>query len=147
LGVNALNPNNITSSQVFARMQELVKKYDLQEHVMFVTDFLDAAEVIRLLQLSDVALMPYDPLGEGSSGATRAVLSASRPVIITHSHIFSNLKNVGYRIADNKPESIAAAVTKFFEDSVFYSKQKQQVRTYIQANSWEKSSREYLQNF
>lgn len=147
LGVNALNPNNITSSQVFARMQELVKKYDLQKHVMFVTDFLDAAEVIKLLQLSDVALMPYDPLGEGSSGATRAALSASRPVVITHSHIFSNLKNVGYRIADNKHESIAAAVTRFFEDSVFYSKQKQQVQSYIQANSWEKSSREYLKNF
>lgn len=144
LSINAVNNDNMTSAGVFRQMKNLVEKYNLQKNVLFIPEFIEKQEIIKLLHLADILLLPYDDLGEGASGAVRYSLSARRPVITTNSDIFNDLGGVVYRIDDNTPETIAVAVKTLLDDESLYQYQVALATDFVKRNSWEKQSREYL---
>lgn len=146
LAVNAVSPNNSTSSATFEKMQQKVKELGIEENVMFFPDFLEKPEIIMLLQMADVVVMPYADLKEGASGAVRTCMSALRPVIITNSFMFKSLK-AGWRIENNHPQTIAEAVKKLTSDSALYQDELAQVTEFVRTQSWEKISREFLLEF
>ncbi|HLD04068.1 MAG TPA: glycosyltransferase [Candidatus Dojkabacteria bacterium] len=143
LSVNALNPNNITSSATFDRMKKLARDLDLQKNVIFISEFLAVEEIIKLLQASDVIVLPYQDVREGASGAVRTSFSAVRPVIITESQIMSEL-TAGYRIKSSQPEEIAGAVLKLINDEKLSQTVVAGIKKFILENSWEKITRDYL---
>jgi len=144
LSVNALNTDNSTSTAVSRQMRDLIAKYNLEKHVIFIPEFIEKEEIIKLLHLADILLLPYDELAEGASGAVRYSLAARRPVITTNSAIFGDLGDSIYRIEDNSPETIAKAVKTLLEDENSYIKQLTLASQFVKNNSWEKQSREYL---
>ncbi|HRO65337.1 MAG TPA: glycosyltransferase [Candidatus Dojkabacteria bacterium] len=144
LSVNAVNTDNSTSSAVFHQMKEMVKENNLEDNVIFVSDFIEKQEIIKLLHIADVIVLPYSDLQEGASGAVRYSFASQRPVVISNSAIFSDLGDVGYRIGDNKPQTIVDGVKRLFEDNNLYQSELSKVRRYVEENSWEKQSREVL---
>lgn len=144
LAINAVSPNNSTSSNVFGKMQELVKKNGLEENVLLFPEFLEKSEIITLLHLSDLIVMPYDDLKEGASGAVRTCMAALRPVIITDSFIFKSLE-AGYKIEDNETGSIASAVEMLMKDVDLYHEELERTKVFVKAQSWERLSRKFLE--
>ena len=144
LSINAVNTDNSTSSAVFNQMQSRVKEYNLEENVISISDFIEKQEIIKLLHLADVVVLPYSDLHEGASGAVRYSFASQRPVIISNSAIFSDLGDVGYRINDNKPQTIADGVITLLSDNNLYQKELFKVRRYAEENSWERQSRKVL---
>lgn len=143
IGVNALNIDNSTSAGTYEEMKETIIKKGLDDNVIIVTEFLELVEVIKLLQISDMIVLPYPELKEGASGAVRTAMAAKRPVIITHSHIFSDLE-VGYRIEDNRPETIAKGINRLIIDKNLYKKELDSIVSYNKKYSWDQMSIEYL---
>lgn len=144
LSINAVNIENSTSSAVFNHMKDKVKENNLEDNVIFISDFIEKQEIIKLLHLADVIVLPYPDLQEGASGAVRYSFSSQRPVLITNSAIFSDLSGVGYRIENNKSETIADGVKRLLIDDNLYQSELVKVRNYVDENSWEKQSRELL---
>lgn len=144
LSINAVNTDNSTSSAVFNQMKEKVRENHLEDNVIFVSDFIEKQEIIKLLHLADLIVLPYSDLQEGASGAVRYSFASQRPVIITNSAIFSDLGDVGYRINDNKPQTIADAVKKLLSERSLYQRELSKVRKYVEENSWERQGREVL---
>ncbi|MCA9382767.1 glycosyltransferase [Candidatus Dojkabacteria bacterium] len=143
ISATALNTDNITSSATYEQMQQAIRNDDLEDNVIAITDFIDTAEVIKLLQIADIVMFAYPDLKEGASGAVRKSFAALRPVVITNSHIFRDL-DVGYRIENNQPEVIASAVTKLFEDQDLYNKEYQSIVDKVKNESWGIISEKYL---
>ncbi|HRP37461.1 MAG TPA: glycosyltransferase, partial [Candidatus Dojkabacteria bacterium] len=83
LSVNAVNTDNSTSSAVFHQMKEMVKENNLEDNVIFVSDFIEKQEIIKLLHIADVIVLPYSDLQEGASGAVRYSFASQRPVVIS----------------------------------------------------------------
>ena len=144
LSINAVNTDNSTSSSVFNQMQSRVMEYHLEENVIFVSDFIEKQEIIKLLHLADLVVLPYSELQEGASGAVRYSFASQRPVIISNSAIFSDLGDVGYRINDNKPLTIADGVKTLLADNNLYQNELAKVQKYIEENSWERQSQKIL---
>jgi glycosyltransferase involved in cell wall biosynthesis len=144
LSINAVNTDNSTSSAIFKQMLDKVREYDLENNVIFVSDFIEKQEIIKLLHIADLIVLPYSDLQEGASGAVRYSFASQRPVLITNSAIFSDLAEVGYRIANNKPETIADGVKRLLTDNSLYQSELLKVCNYVDENSWEKQSREIL---
>ena len=147
LSVNAVNTDNSTSSAVFKQMQDRVEENNLQKNVIFISEFIEKQEIIKLLHIADLILLPYSDLQEGASGAVRYSFASQRPVIISDSAIFSDLGDVGFKINDNKPQSIADGVKTLLESINLYQSELSKVREYVKENSWERQSRWHLEVF
>lgn len=144
LSINAVNTDNSTSSAVFNQMKEKVTENNLEDNVIFVSDFIEKQEIIKLLHIADLIVLPYSDLQEGASGAVRYSFASQRPVIISNSAIFSDLGGVGYRINDNKPQTIAEGVKILLSDNNLYQKELAKVQKYVEENSWESQSQKIL---
>jgi len=145
LSVNALNYENSTSQSVLKQMQKLVDKYSLHKNVIFITDFIEKQEIVKILHLADLLVLPYDHLEEGASGAVRYCLASERPVIVSESPIFRDLTDAVFRIPNNNPDTITSAVKQLLEDRELYNKQIKSGSKFVGRNSWESQSRLYLQ--
>ncbi|HRN71057.1 MAG TPA: glycosyltransferase, partial [Candidatus Woesebacteria bacterium] len=144
LSINAVNTDNSTSSAEFNQMKEKVRENNLEDNVIFVSDFIEKQEIIKLLHIADLIVLPYSDLQEGASGAVRYSFASQRPVIISNSAIFSDLGDVGYRINDNKPQTIAEGVKILLSDNNLYQKELAKVQKYVEENSWESQSQKIL---
>ena len=145
LVINALNPNNSTSSTVYKQMQQYIKLQNLENHVVLISDFLKTIEVVKLLQLADIVVLAYADVQEGASGAVRTSIGAKRPIMLSQSYIFNNL-DIGIRIPDNKPETIANTLSKLLKDKTELARLQAKVVEYNQDHNWEKASLAYLTN-
>lgn len=143
LAINAVNPNNSTSNKVFQQIQTYINENKLANNVILISKFLDTAEIVKLLHLSDMAVLAYGDVKEGASGAVRTCIGARRPIIITNSYIFNNL-NIGYRITDNQPATIATAISFLIDNQDELAKQQQIISDYNLDHNWEKASITYL---
>lgn len=143
LAINAVNPNNSTSSGVYKQMQQYIKENELEEHVLLISEFLPTAEVIKLLHLSDLIVLAYGEIKEGASGAVRTSMGSKRPLLITNSSIFHDLP-VGIRVADNAPEKLSSALDKLLSDQKELETQKALICDYNRDHNWDTVKLEHL---
>jgi len=145
LMVNAVNPNNSTSANIFNKMQESVKRFGLEDNVIFINKFLEFQQIVKTLQLADIVILPYADVKEGASGAVRTSIASSRPIITTDSYIFDSLP-VGIKMPDNKPTTIAHFAKELLSDPEMYLKQKYSLKEYATKNSWDEIIIKYLRS-
>lgn len=112
----------------------LVEKLKLQNHVMFITEYLTNDESIFYLQASDLICLPYKDTKESASGAIRFCIAAQRPIITTKQHIFEEFSNYTYQITKSDPDLIAKAVIDIIENKKDYYIKKD--KEFINKNSW-----------
>jgi glycosyltransferase involved in cell wall biosynthesis len=144
LCINAVNPNNSTSSATYAEMRKTVRSLNLEQNVYFFPEFLELPEIRKLLHLADIILLPYANINESASGAVRTCMASGRAVIITDTKIFSELP-VGFKIKNNKPETISGGVEELLGDNELYKKQIEQIKKYLHKYSWEQMSEIFLE--
>jgi glycosyltransferase involved in cell wall biosynthesis len=65
------------------RLEALVKKFDLGEHVYFVNRFVDREELGRWLTAADIFITPYPNLDQIVSGTVTYAMAAAKPVVST----------------------------------------------------------------
>ncbi len=86
------------------------EKLEIQNHVRFITDYLQNDQSMRYLQTCDLMIMPYKPTQESASGAIRFCLSALRPTITTKQSIFNEFKECTYQIERTDKNEIIKAI-------------------------------------
>jgi glycosyltransferase involved in cell wall biosynthesis len=143
LAINAYNPNNLSSADIYLKLKNFIKENNLENNIILFDEFLPINKIIKLIQLSDMAIFPYPQLNESASGAIRTAIAAKRPIILTKSHIFHDI-SVGYKIDNNNPNEIAKAITDLYSNSQKLENIKSEVTNFANENIWEKISLYYL---
>ncbi len=146
LAVNAISPNNISSSDTFDQVQAKAKQLEIEENVRFFPDFLDSLEVMALLQVADIGLLVYDEVGESASAAVRKFLASGTTTIVTDIPMMTELNHQQevYKITNNKPEQIAQGIKDLLTNPQLADDISTNALETSEAQSWEVMARRML---
>lgn len=145
LSVNAVVSNNIASQGEFERAKKLVKLYNLEDSVRFITPFLSKNLVDLLLQVPDIVILAYSDVGESASAAVRTCIAARKPVIVTDIPMMAEFNNEVFKIKQASKSEISNGLKKLITQKSLRDELVKVGKTYIESNSFEKKSLEWLQ--
>lgn len=143
LMLTAINTDNSTSKNTYDRILKIVKDNDLEKNVVLIPEFLESEVIIKLLQASELIILPYSQVIEGASGALRYALSSHRPILLSNSYIFGDI-DIGPRLKDNTKDTISYEVIKLLQDDEILKVMKGKVEAYIKEFDWEDIVLKYL---
>lgn len=109
--VNALYPIE-ASSELAGEIVDRVERYGLASRVRVFTDFLDDEVALRILEVADLVVFPYQETAESSSAAVRYGLSSGRPVAVTPLAIFDDVSGAVTRLSGFDAVAIAADIKR-----------------------------------
>jgi glycosyltransferase involved in cell wall biosynthesis len=142
LVISALYPID-ESRKYLERCQKEVKDLDLTNNVLFFPNFMNEEKIFELLQLSDIAILPYTTTKESSSAAVKTTLAAMIPVIVTDLPIFSEYNEEVYKISQSNPDEIATAIKSLLNDDELYKKYVEKINERIMAENWKAVAKKY----
>lgn len=131
------------SKEYIQKCKNEVDKLNLNNNVIFITEYLTPLESVTILQMCDVLLMTYDITGESSSGAVRFCLAANRPVITTKQKIFAEFVDITIQIKDNTPELVYNSIKKLINKES-QSKYITKISKYLANTNWDIIAEQYL---
>jgi len=108
---NAEYPNP-ASTAVIAALQELIKRFALEDLVELNDDYVSDAESISRIRKANLAVFAYRQTGESASAAVRFGLAAGVPVAVTPLPIFDDLRDAVFRFDGIEPSAIAEGIAK-----------------------------------
>ncbi len=143
LGVNALYPS-ADSEQYHRTCLERISELQLNDNVILFTSFLEMDQIIHYLHASDVIVLPYHDSKEGSSAAANTAIAAKRPLIISKSGIFSEIKHVSHVMDNTNPPIIASELQNLLSRPELLGEMKNKVVNYVNENSYTKIADKYV---
>lgn len=142
LFVCALYPHPV-SREYFEQCMKRVNELKLQDHVIFMTDYLDEKDIMKFLHLADMLVFPYTDTSESSSAAIRLAAGARRPIITSASPIFDDFKAEVLQIDSVEPKGIAKVITSLYENKEAYEKFTTSIIARGEKERWEVVAKKY----
>jgi glycosyltransferase involved in cell wall biosynthesis len=115
---------------------ELAKLRGLEAYIDFNFDFYDINHILKAAALCDVAVLAYDDVPEGASGASRVLLRAGIPLIVPDLPVFEDLTNVCIFSQRNSPYYIAREIADVTSSSYNWDIQTAKQARYLAATQW-----------
>lgn len=143
LGVNALYSSK-DSEQYHKSCLGRIEELKLNDNVTLLTSFMEMNQIVRYLHATDFIILPYHDSKEGSSAAANTAISAKRPLIISKSGIFSEIKHVSYVVDDINPQTIATEIKNMLSKPDSLRTMKDEVMNYVNENSYKKIADQYI---
>ncbi|MCL1883469.1 MAG: glycosyltransferase [Defluviitaleaceae bacterium] len=140
----AVYPNAPSKDYFFECLNE-IKIRNLEENIIVLPDFLPNEESSKLLQASDILLMPYKNTDESASGAIRFCVAAKKPIIATAQPIFDEFEGCCIKIPECTPENIAAAVEQLAKDKKLCNRLAENINIRIAETSREATAKKYYE--
>lgn len=116
LAINAVNPDNVTSSATLANLKERIRGLNISDQTRIFTEFLSEEEVVMLIQAANVGILPYSEVGESASGAARKFISVGTPLIVTDILWMQEFTKEVHKIPNKSPEGIVRTVKFLLEN-------------------------------
>jgi D-inositol-3-phosphate glycosyltransferase len=96
--------------------REMIRRLDLENHVILVNEFIPTSEVKYYFSAADLVIQPYKTASR--SGITQIAYQFERPMLVTNvgrvSEIVPHMK-VGY-VVDPNAEAIATSIVDFYKN-------------------------------
>tara|TARA_Y100001968_G_C19249751_1_gene663781 strand:- start:25 stop:840 length:816 start_codon:yes stop_codon:yes gene_type:complete len=89
---------------------ELIHKYELENFITINKEYMTDRETLKNLSRYNFLVFPYQKSSESSSASVRHGLATGKPVLVTPSSIFSDLKGLVEVFDGFSPESIAKGI-------------------------------------
>lgn len=144
LAVNALYPSD-DSLEYLQLCNQRIAELGLQDNVTIITDFLNIDQVIKYLHATDLIVLPYHDSKEGSSAAANTVIASKRPLVISKSGIFHEIRQVGHELETITPQEIATEVHRLLSNPQLLLEIKAKVLKYVHENSYNQAALTYLE--
>lgn len=129
------------SREYYKKCLNAVKKWGLQNNVIFITEYLPNDEAMVILQSCDVLLMTYLPTDESASGAIRFCIAARRPIIVTKQPIFEEYFECTVQVKIGNVQEICEKVEMCLEKDADNIEEK--IEQKIRMTSWENVAMEW----
>ena len=136
--------NEKISLKYYEDCKQLADELNLNENVIFITEYLPYNEIFNFLYCADLIVLPYlNSAAQAASSAGRAVLSAYRPVLVTDVEIFADLQDIVPKVPPRDEEKLLETIIELLND-----KNKQQIildniSRFIEKTSWENVAKEH----
>lgn len=144
LGINALYPSE-DSDTYYQQCKQRIDSLGLSNNVLFKTDFLDIRETVHYLHACDIVVLPYHDSRESASAAANIVLAAKRPLIISRSPIFAEIKNIGRYVDNIEPATLANEIQHVLSSPALLGEMKDKVMRCVAENSFGTIAGQYLE--
>jgi len=107
--LNAEYPNPI-STTLIAEAHNKINQLGLSDQVTLTSSFLSDEQSLAHLSQAELLIFPYQSTAESSSAAVRYGLAVGRPVAVSPSKIFDDVRNATLTIGGSDPKSIADGI-------------------------------------
>jgi len=110
--IGSNHPRNTAAYSYRVKINKLIKDLDLNEHIIFIDQYLPIDQLTKYIQASDIALVPYTKKDQSSSGILSLFMACSRPVVTSNfQYAVSTVKNEnGLIVEANDYESLYSAI-------------------------------------
>jgi glycosyltransferase involved in cell wall biosynthesis len=144
LGLNAVSSNNISAQAEYEEALKIIENRNLQENVLFVTDFLSNEQVEILVQTADINILAYKESGESASAAVDKFLASGNPTIVSNVKAFDVFKSEVVKVEPTS-ENIAGAIKDIVNNKEKARKLSKAALEFTKENSFEVKSVEMLE--
>lgn len=126
-------------------LEELIKKLELQEHVLFINNFMPLNDLLNFLQLTDVYVFTSKDPNQAVSGTFSYAISCGCPIISTPiPHAREVLKNDAGIIVDfENVTQLSSALNRLLSDEALRNNMSNNVLHKMAATCWENSANEH----
>ncbi len=143
--VNAIYPIK-ESKEYYNLCKRRIEELELNSSIELHTDFLTDKESFKLLDSSDLVIMPYRKTQESASGAVRYAISTTKPIVCTPQPIFNDVSDIVHFTKGFTPQEMAYSIKYLIENqNILYSKIDRQ-KEWIEEHDWSNISKK-LQSF
>lgn len=123
-------------------LQARIRELNLEDHVIFVNEYLTLKDLLEYLQLTDIYLFTSKDPNQSVSGTFSYAMSCGCPIISTpipHAKEFLD-ENTGVMVDFNNPDQLAEAIERLLGDETLRERFKNNGLELMAPTSWENSS-------
>jgi glycosyltransferase involved in cell wall biosynthesis len=146
LVVCAIHKSNLQMSiEYYNECKQLADDLNLTNNIIFITEYLNIDESINYLQCSDIIILPYvNSASQATSSAGRTVLTCGRPVIVSDTEIFSDMKDYVIKVEPRNIEQLNEKTIQLLENKKLQDFYIQKISTFIEKTSWKNVAKEHM---
>ena len=130
-------------------LQQLVRKLDIGEHVIFQNRFVTLRELCEFLGIADIYVTPYLEEAQITSGTLAYAMGTGKAVISTPYWYASEMlaEGRGRIVPFRNPDAIAEQIIGLLDNDVERHAMRKKAYTFSREAVWKEVSRNYLQVF
>ncbi len=130
-------------------LQQLVRKLDIGEHVIFQNRFVTLRELCEFLGIADIYMTPYLEEAQITSGTLAYAMGTGKAVISTPYWYATEMlaEGRGRIVPFRNPDAIAEQIIGLLDNDVERHAMRKKAYTFSREAVWKEVSRKYLQVF
>jgi glycosyltransferase involved in cell wall biosynthesis len=130
-------------------LQQLVRKLDIGEHVIFQNRFVELKELCEFLGIADIYVTPYLEEAQITSGTLAYAMGTGKAVISTPYWYATEMlaEGRGRIVPFRNPDAIAEQIIGLLDNDVERHAMRKKAYTFSREAVWKEVSRKYLQVF
>ena len=130
-------------------LQQLVRKLDIGEHVIFQNRFVTLRELCEFLGIADIYVTPYLDEAQITSGTLAYAMGTGKAVISTPYWYATEMlaEGRGRIVPFRNPDAIAEQIIELLDNDVERHAMRKNAYTFSREAVWKEVSRKYLQVF
>jgi glycosyltransferase involved in cell wall biosynthesis len=130
-------------------LQQLVRKLDIGEHVIFQNRFVELKELCEFLGIADIYLTPYPDEAQITSGTLAYAMGTGKAVISTPYWYATEMlaEDRGRIVPFHNPDAMAAQIIDLLGNDVERHAMRKKAYLFSRDAVWNEVSRKYLQPF
>ena len=130
-------------------LQQLVRKLDIGEHVIFQNRFVTLRELCEFLGIADIYVTPYLEEAQITSGTLAYAMGTGKAIISTPYWYATEMlaEGRGKIVPFNNPDAMAEQIISLLENDVERHAMRKKAYTFSREAVWKEVSRKYLQVF
>jgi hypothetical protein len=130
-------------------LQQIVRKLDIGEHVIFQNRFVELKELCEYLGIADIYVTPYLEEAQITSGTLAYAMGTGKAVISTPYWYATEMlaEGRGRIVPFRDPDAIAEQIIELLDNDVERHAMRKKAYTFSREAVWKEVSRKYLQVF
>ena len=130
-------------------LQQLVRRLDISEHVVFQNRFVEVKELCEFLGIADIYLTPYPDEAQITSGTLAYAMGTGKAVISTPYWYASEMlaEDRGRIVPFHDPQALAEQIIDLLDNEVERHAMRKKAYLFSRDAVWKEVSRKYLRLF
>ena len=141
------HPTGTGTQEYYDYLKSLVKELNLENTVIFRSDYINENELVQILSSCDIYINPYIDKTQAVSGTLAMAMGAGLPVISTpypYAVDVITASQGGVLVPFNDELSIATAIKSMLRDEKKMQEYKQNARSFAEKRSWNSIGQRYV---
>lgn len=149
LGATHPNVKRHSGESYRLSLENLVKKNNLENNVLFINRFVDTEELLEFILMSDIYIAPYHNLQQITSGTLTYAVASGKAVISTNfwhaEELLAGEKGILYNPGDI--DALAKSIKELLDDDIKRNKLRRNAYEAGRMFTWDKVAGEYYKIF